>query len=618
MLLVAMLIGGNSNTSVETKDFILLLALLAAAVVLIVTTYRQNNRIEALPPIRLLAHGISLPRSPSASRSMEIGYEEITDLQVITQPSLAQTGLLIATARKMIILGNHLFSGKPPMKMLGGSSFSDHGPMQQCYAAIQDRIGRLPDGAAAQQRIDDRKQLFLRSAKRKTFVTISLSAAIFLVFGIELVYQAGTEIDARTLIALGANVPVLVAGGEWQRIITANLLHAGLFHLLFNFMALDFLGRVLERLIGSMRVLLIFLVSSVAGAAASALWARGLLSIGASTAVFGLLGAYAVLNWRHRSVLPAGMRQSRGWWIRILVLNAALPFLVPQIDLAAHVGGFAAGLAIALLIPQAAIDREAPPDRLVQLVTGLMVALFVSGITIQLAPFRPSLPRSYLLELAQQQQHVAPAVLNTLAWQEATTVKASDHNLAMAEKAAERAVAADPDSPYYLDTLATVCYRRHQLLRAISLERQALALDHESETYPSQLARFLRAHHEQAGILVMGGAIPGDARLSIDQEAETWTIELASGLSPGSAVYATVVEEQSLRGLLRVCKVPGGMADPASPPATPWQASITLDLSTGPEKEVTVALIDATGSDCRDAENPVQLWKYHPDIAALP
>jgi hypothetical protein len=346
----------------------------------------------------------------------------------------------------------------------------------------------------------------------------------------------------------------------------------------------------------------------VAGAAASALWARGLLSVGASTALFGLFGAYAVISWRYRGSLPAGIRQSNRWWMVILGINAALPLLIPQVDIAAHAGGFIAGLVVAsLLLPALPeIGREVRPGAMVQLAAGLMVVLFVAGIARQVASQHTGFQRTLPLELAQQQQRLSPDLLNNLAWEEAIARDSNEQRLALAEDAAERAVAADPDQPAFVDTLATVCYRRRQLARAISLERQALALDSSSEIYPSQLARFLRAHHEQEGVLVLGGATAGDARAS-KGTAGTWVVEMTAGLPQGSSVHATVLNRrQQLHGLLRVCKT--------SAEAGP----VTIGLDADAETVVTVALIDATGSDCRDGDSPVRFWPFHPDVAALP
>src|SRR5690606_4193606 len=105
------------------------------------------------------------------------------------------------------------------------------------------------------------------------------------------------------LVAFGANAPALVTAGEWYRLLSANFLHVGWLHLYMNGIGLFVLGMLLERLVGPWRFVFVFLTSAAAGAAASLLVSDAALSVGASTAVFGLLGAYALINWRCRATL---------------------------------------------------------------------------------------------------------------------------------------------------------------------------------------------------------------------------------------------------------------------------------------------------------------------------
>ena len=146
----------------------------------------------------------------------------------------------------------------------------------------------------------------------------------------------------RTLLDMGALVPVLVAHGQWWRLITAMFLHLSLLHIAFNAYALWLLGSLVEPAFGRIRFLLIFLVSGFMGNVASYVFGNGVGGVGASGAVFGLLGALVAYNLRRRSS-PLAQAQLR-WAAMLLVLNAVLAAGIRQIDWRAHLGGFVGGL----------------------------------------------------------------------------------------------------------------------------------------------------------------------------------------------------------------------------------------------------------------------------------
>lgn len=128
-----------------------------------------------------------------------------------------------------------------------------------------------------------------------------------------------------------------VAAGEWWRLLTAPFLHAGLWHVGLNMFALWILGSLVEPLIGRWRFVAVYLVSALGGAVASYAFSDpGVVSVGASGAVFGLLGATIVaLRKLNRDV--SGV-------LVLLGINVVLGFVFPGIDWRAHLGGLLAGL----------------------------------------------------------------------------------------------------------------------------------------------------------------------------------------------------------------------------------------------------------------------------------
>ena len=136
-----------------------------------------------------------------------------------------------------------------------------------------------------------------------------------------------------------------IAVGEQWRMVTAIFLHGGILHLLMNAYALWIFGPVVERELGRVRFLLIFLTTGLFASAASYAFASNpvQVSVGASGAIFGVVGAFVAYNYRHRELALAAARL-RGL-VPFLILNMVLPSAsTPFIDWRAHLGGFVAGL----------------------------------------------------------------------------------------------------------------------------------------------------------------------------------------------------------------------------------------------------------------------------------
>jgi membrane associated rhomboid family serine protease len=148
------------------------------------------------------------------------------------------------------------------------------------------------------------------------------------------------------------NVPVAVMDGEWWRLATAMFLHDGALHLGMNAVGVWLFGAAVERARGGGRMLALFVAAGVTGNLLSASQGHYDVAVGASGGVFGLLGAFGVEVYRLRGAIYARARQ------RLLLVLAGLAgvdfvvgWLEPQIDNLAHLGGFLAGVALALAWP---------------------------------------------------------------------------------------------------------------------------------------------------------------------------------------------------------------------------------------------------------------------------
>jgi membrane associated rhomboid family serine protease len=181
----------------------------------------------------------------------------------------------------------------------------------------------------------------LRSAGRRWgAVTLGLIAAnvvMFVVTAISAVSVGNLLTDnyQSPVFAELAQMPVLVQLGQWWRLLTAAFLHIGPVHLVVNMLALLLFGSELERQLGRWRFLGVYLVSALGGATAIQLFGfPGGYVAGASTAIYGLLGALGVL-------LVASRQDIRGL-LTLLAINVFISFL-PGVSLLGHLGGLVAG-----------------------------------------------------------------------------------------------------------------------------------------------------------------------------------------------------------------------------------------------------------------------------------
>jgi membrane associated rhomboid family serine protease len=154
----------------------------------------------------------------------------------------------------------------------------------------------------------------------------------------------GSSFGGSQLISDGAVSRAAIADGEVWRLLTAGFLHAGFLHLAFNAFALYVLGTMLEPAIGRLRFATIYFVSLLAGSFGALLVDPNALTVGASGAIFGLMGA-AFVVMRNRGINP--MESGLGVWLGI---NLMFTFAIPGISIGGHLGGLIGGALAALLM----------------------------------------------------------------------------------------------------------------------------------------------------------------------------------------------------------------------------------------------------------------------------
>ncbi len=203
--------------------------------------------------------------------------------------------------------------------------------------------------SASQQEAAD---IFNHGKPLVTYAMIAINTLVFLAMML-----AGGSTSTEVLLNFGAKESFLIRSGEYWRLITPMFLHIGLVHFLFNNLAIFYLGRVTEKIFGSVRFLLIYLGSGIAGNLVSMIMSPDNIAAGASGAVYGIFGALLYFGYCYPSLFFATVGRDI---ISILVLNIIIGFTVPNIDFYAHFGGLFGGFLVAALthLPAGRVKRR--------------------------------------------------------------------------------------------------------------------------------------------------------------------------------------------------------------------------------------------------------------------
>ncbi len=153
---------------------------------------------------------------------------------------------------------------------------------------------------------------------------------------------------SNVLIAFGAKENELINQGQYWRFVTPIFLHANLLHVGLNMLNLVVLGVFLERLVGHTRFLLIYFVTGTISIIASYYFMPQEVSVGASGAIYGLVGAYSVFVFIHRRAFRNGGISALLWLVFVIVVNLSIGLFVPNVDNYAHVGGLLSGCLLGL------------------------------------------------------------------------------------------------------------------------------------------------------------------------------------------------------------------------------------------------------------------------------
>lgn len=179
-------------------------------------------------------------------------------------------------------------------------------------------------------------------------VTYSLIAINVLIYILTAVMSRNI-VDSNTyvLVRLGAKVNELINHGQVWRLMTCAFLHGGILHLAFNMYALKILGSEVEYAYGRKKYLSIYLIAALGGSIFSYIFSPDSISVGASGAIFGLLGAMLIFGYKHRNKIGKHYMMNI---VQVIIINIIIGVSLNNIDNYAHFGGLIAGGLTALVI----------------------------------------------------------------------------------------------------------------------------------------------------------------------------------------------------------------------------------------------------------------------------
>jgi membrane associated rhomboid family serine protease len=229
---------------------------------------------------------------------------------------------------------------------------------------------RCPD--CSQQRTPVRTMRSMHVDPTVTYVLIAINVLLFIGTTAGGSSFGGGSGGSRVFGDLALWGPAIDIGHDYWRLVTSGFMHSGILHILFNMYVLYWLGTMLEPALGHVRFIALYFASLLSGSFGALLLSPEKVTVGASGAVFGLMGAAFVLQ-RLRGVDP--MASGIG---PVILLNLGISFLVPNISIGGHLGGLIGGALAAFAMEQLAQRRIGGTVAQV-IVCGVVAVIAVAG-----------------------------------------------------------------------------------------------------------------------------------------------------------------------------------------------------------------------------------------------
>ncbi|NMA50358.1 MAG: rhomboid family intramembrane serine protease [Mollicutes bacterium] len=198
------------------------------------------------------------------------------------------------------------------------------------------------------------EKIFSKKEPLITYILIGICTILFILSMI--LSKAIYEFDIKTLLILGANNKLLVKSGQIWRVITSAFLHGGIAHFMINMYSLYIIGKEIEGHFGKINYLTIYFFSALCGGLLSAVAGKaGVVSVGASGAIFGLMGALVYFGLCYRLYLKNSLLNQI---LPVIAFNLIIGFSIAGIDMWGHIGGLIGGFLMAMALNVGAISKK--------------------------------------------------------------------------------------------------------------------------------------------------------------------------------------------------------------------------------------------------------------------
>ena len=227
--------------------------------------------------------------------------------------------------------------------------------------------------------IEENERFNTMYKQKKPIVTGIIILINVIVFALMYIIGKGSE-DTNTLIGFGANIPALIRGGEYYRLIASGFLHIGIIHILCNMYSLLVLGPNIEHFYGKFKYILIYFYSMIIASLFVMVFQNDYsVSAGASGAIFGLLGSLLYFGYYYRGYIG---NQIIGQIIPVIIINLVIGFISPGISNAAHIGGLIGGICVSFML--GINDKSDKANR----ITGTILTVVLTAFMVYLAFFK--------------------------------------------------------------------------------------------------------------------------------------------------------------------------------------------------------------------------------------
>lgn len=187
--------------------------------------------------------------------------------------------------------------------------------------------------------------MFIRRENFKQYVKSYPVVSTLLTLNILIFIVTSLPIIGEPLFNKGIGFNLLISEGEYWRLVTPMFLHASVIHLLFNMFSLYLFGPELEHIAGKARFLTVYMLSGLVGTIASYfLHEWNYMHVGASGAIFGILGAFGALVYYTKHIMP----QLKQVIVPLIVIGVIMTFVQSNINATAHISGLITGFIVGL------------------------------------------------------------------------------------------------------------------------------------------------------------------------------------------------------------------------------------------------------------------------------